>query len=81
MTYSEKILSRSIDPTVHEMLMRAEELGLETAWDRLEAMLPQCGFGELGVCCRNCNMGPCRISPFEEQGPGYRPHTVADSPR
>ncbi len=69
MTYSEKILSRSIDPTVHEMLMRAEELGLETAWDRLEAMLPQCGFGELGVCCRNCNMGPCRISPFEEQGP------------
>jgi len=69
MTYSEKILSRSIDPTVHEMLTRAEELGLETAWDRLEAMLPQCGFGELGVCCRNCNMGPCRISPFEEQGP------------
>jgi carbon-monoxide dehydrogenase catalytic subunit len=69
MAYSEKILSRSIDPTVHEMLARAEELGLETAWDRYEAMLPQCGFGELGVCCRNCNMGPCRISPFEEEGP------------
>ena len=69
MTYSEKILSRSIDPAVHEMLARAEELGLETAWDRLEAMQPQCGFGELGVCCRNCNMGPCRISPFEEEGP------------
>ena len=69
MTYSEKILSKSIDPTVHEMLARAEELGLETAWDRYEAMLPQCGFGELGVCCRNCNMGPCRISPFEEEGP------------
>jgi len=51
------------------MLARAEELGLETAWDRLEAMQPQCGFGELGVCCRNCNMGPCRISPFEEEGP------------
>jgi len=69
MTYSEKILSRSIDPTVHKMLARAEELGLETAWDRYEAQLPQCGFGELGVCCRNCNMGPCRISPFEEEGP------------
>ena len=68
-SYSEKIMSRSIDPAVHEMLARAEELGLETAWDRLEAMLPQCGFGELGVCCRNCNMGPCRISPFEEEGP------------
>jgi carbon-monoxide dehydrogenase catalytic subunit len=68
-SYSEKVLSRSIDPATHEMLARAEELGLETAWDRYEAMLPQCGFGELGVCCRNCNMGPCRISPFEEEGP------------
>jgi carbon-monoxide dehydrogenase catalytic subunit len=69
MVYSEKIQSRSIDPATHEMLARAEELGIETAWDRYEAMLPQCGFGELGVCCRNCNMGPCRISPFEEEGP------------
>jgi carbon-monoxide dehydrogenase catalytic subunit len=68
-SYSEKVLSRSIDPATHEMLAQAEALGLETAWDRYEAMLPQCGFGELGVCCRNCNMGPCRISPFEEEGP------------
>jgi carbon-monoxide dehydrogenase catalytic subunit len=67
--YSAKILSRSIDPATHEMLVQAEELGIETAWDRYEAQLPQCGFGELGVCCRNCNMGPCRISPFEEEGP------------
>jgi carbon-monoxide dehydrogenase catalytic subunit len=69
MEYSDKILSRSIDPTVHDMLARAEALGLETAWDRFEAMLPQCGFGELGLCCRHCNMGPCRISPFDEEGP------------
>jgi carbon-monoxide dehydrogenase catalytic subunit len=69
MEYSEKILSRSIDPTSHEMLARAEELGIETAWGRYDAMLPQCGFGELGLCCRHCNMGPCRISPFEEEGP------------
>jgi carbon-monoxide dehydrogenase catalytic subunit len=68
-SYSEMVLSRSIDPATHEMLARADQLGLETAWDRYEAMLPQCGFGELGVCCRNCNMGPCRISPFEEEGP------------
>ncbi len=66
---SDKVMSRSIDPATQEMLAHAEELGLETAWDRYEAMLPQCGFGELGVCCRNCNMGPCRISPFEEEGP------------
>lgn len=67
--YSEKILEKSIDPATHVMLARAEELGITTAWDRFEAMQPQCGFGELGVCCRNCHMGPCRISPFEGEGP------------
>jgi carbon-monoxide dehydrogenase catalytic subunit len=51
------------------MLELAEKLDLETAWDRYEKMLPQCGFGELGLCCRICNMGPCRISPFEDAGP------------
>ena len=69
MAYTEKILEKSIDPSVHKMLERAEQLNLETVWDRYEAMLPECGFGELGVCCRNCNMGPCRISPFDDQGP------------
>lgn len=69
MAFSDKILKRSIDPSVHQMLLRAAGLGLETVWDRYEAMLPECGFGELGVCCRNCNMGPCRISPFEDAGP------------
>ncbi len=65
----EKRMEKSVDPTVDLMLSRAATLGLETAWDRYEKMQPQCGFGELGVCCRNCNMGPCRISPFDDQGP------------
>lgn len=69
MAHSEDILEKSIDPTVHRLLDRARELDLETAWDRYRKMLPECGFGELGVCCRNCNMGPCRISPFDDQGP------------
>jgi len=69
MAYSEKILNRSVDPATQKMLERAEKLDLETAWDRYEKMLPQCGFGELGLCCRICNMGPCRISPFEDAGP------------
>lgn len=29
-------------------------------------MLPQCGFGELGLCWRHCLQGPCRIDPFGE---------------
>ncbi|MDH7487084.1 MAG: anaerobic carbon-monoxide dehydrogenase catalytic subunit [Anaerolineae bacterium] len=63
---NERILSRSIDPAAQAMLTVAEKAHLETAWDRFEKQLPQCGFGELGVCCRHCNMGPCRIDPFGE---------------
>ncbi|MEM0037149.1 MAG: anaerobic carbon-monoxide dehydrogenase catalytic subunit [Candidatus Korarchaeum sp.] len=58
----------SIDPTVPQLLEKAERDGVETAWHRYLAQQPQCGFGLLGDCCRNCNMGPCRIDPF-----GYGP--------
>ena len=32
------------------------------AAERAEAQKPQCTFGSQGVCCRICNMGPCRIT-------------------
>jgi len=48
------------------MLSVAQRGRTETAWDRFEKQQPQCGFGQLGLCCRNCNMGPCRIDPFGE---------------
>ena len=57
---------RSSDKATQEMLEHANEAGLETAWDRFEQQEPQCGFGKLGICCRNCAMGPCRIDPFGE---------------
>ena len=60
------VRSKSIDPAYQEMLRACEKAGLETAWDRYEKQQPQCGFGELGLCCRNCNMGPCRIDPYGE---------------
>lgn len=60
----EEIFERTIDPTAQQMLEKAAEEHIETAWDRLEAQEPQCGYGLLGICCRNCTMGPCRIDPF-----------------
>ena len=60
------VRDRSIDPASQDMLDVCQRAGLETAWDRYEKQQPQCGFGELGLCCRNCNMGPCRIDPFGE---------------
>jgi carbon-monoxide dehydrogenase catalytic subunit len=47
-------------------LKKAKEDGVETAWDRLKKQEPQCGYCELGVSCRICVMGPCRIDPFGE---------------
>jgi carbon-monoxide dehydrogenase catalytic subunit len=53
---------RSSDKAAQEMIKRMAEAGIANAWDRLEAQLPQCGFGKQGVCCRICAMGPCRIT-------------------
>lgn len=63
---TKNIRDMSIDPASQEMLTVAQKAGIETAWDRFEKQEPHCGFGELGLCCRNCNMGPCRIDPFGE---------------
>ena len=59
--------NRSADPAAREMLIRAAELGAKTVWDRHEDLKPLCGFGELGLCCDVCYMGPCRIDPFGER--------------
>jgi anaerobic carbon-monoxide dehydrogenase catalytic subunit len=41
---------------------------VETVWHRHEAQQPQCGFCDMGLSCRICIMGPCRVDPFG-QGP------------
>ena len=60
------VKNRSVDPAAQQVLLYARDLGAVTAWDRHDAMQPLCGFGELGVCCHGCYMGPCRIDPFGE---------------
>ena len=60
----------SICKDAQQPLKKAHEDGVETAWDRLKKQEPQCGYCELGVSCRVCVMGPCRIDPFGE-GPQY----------
>ncbi len=55
---------RSVDPATEQALELAAQREIETVWDRWQAMQPQCGFGALGICCRICTMGPCRIDPF-----------------
>jgi len=51
----------SIDPATQEMLQRAEDMGIKTAFTRADDMAP-CNIGGAGMCCKNCSMGPCRLT-------------------
>ena len=48
------------------MLGKAAKEQIETVWERFQAQMPQCGYCEMGLSCRNCVMGPCRVDPFGE---------------
>ncbi len=56
----------SIDEATQSMLRRAQELGIDTVFDRAENM-KQCNIGTQGTCCKNCGMGPCRL-PLPKSG-------------
>ncbi len=50
----------SIEPSTQEMIERAQQLGIDTVFDRAVTMKP-CAIGLQGICCKNCAMGPCRL--------------------
>ena len=56
----------SIDEATQQMIARAQELGVETVFDRAVSMKP-CNIGMQGTCCKNCAMGPCRL-PLPKDG-------------
>ena len=62
------VLDHTPDPAVREMMLRMEQIGLSTVFDRFDAQKPQCSFGLAGVCCKFCNMGPCKITPKSPRG-------------
>ena len=49
-----------------QLLRKAKKDNIETVWQRHDAQQPQCGFCDMGLSCRICIMGPCRIDPFGE---------------
>lgn len=62
-----EIKDYSSDPAAQEMLARAEELGIGTAFTRADNMVP-CNIGGAGMCCKQCGMGPCRLTKSGEVG-------------
>ena len=62
------VLEQTPDPAVRQMLRHFETAGLETPFDRFDAQKPHCSFGMAGICCKNCNMGPCKITKKSPRG-------------
>ncbi len=58
---------RTSDPAAQQMLIRADELGIGTAFSRAEDMAP-CNIGGAGMCCKICGMGPCRLTKDGQTG-------------
>lgn len=57
----------SSDPASQQMLIRAEEIGIGTAFTRADDMVP-CNIGGAGMCCKLCGMGPCRLTKEGQTG-------------
>jgi carbon-monoxide dehydrogenase catalytic subunit len=53
-------VAASIDVASQQMIRRAQDLGIDTIFDRAVTMKP-CNIGIQGTCCKNCAMGPCRL--------------------
>jgi carbon-monoxide dehydrogenase catalytic subunit len=58
--------SLSITSDGDRLYAKAKADGIETVWERHTAQQPQCGFCDMGLSCRICIMGPCRVDPFGE---------------
>jgi carbon-monoxide dehydrogenase catalytic subunit len=58
---------KTADNAVEHFLQEASNKGVSLVWDRYEGSLPQCGFCETGLNCRDCLQGPCISHPFRDQ--------------
>ena len=62
----EFIQKKTADHAVEHFLSKAADKGTKLAWDRFEGQLPECGFCESGLSCRDCLQGPCISNPFRD---------------
>ena len=62
------ITQEEIEAATARLLETAAQVGADTWQVRVKNQTPHCKFGEQGVCCRICTMGPCRITPKAPRG-------------
>jgi carbon-monoxide dehydrogenase catalytic subunit len=64
----EKPSAHGCDPVSRTLCERATAANVKTVWHRADEAGAPCTFGKNGICCRICNMGPCRISAKNPRG-------------
>jgi len=62
----EFIQKKTNDRAAEPFLLKAADKGISLVWDRYEGQLPECGFCESGLSCRDCLQGPCISHPFRD---------------
>lgn len=57
-----------MEAATNRLLETGAKVGADAWQYRVKNQTPHCKFGETGVCCRICSMGPCRITPKAPRG-------------
>lgn len=56
------------EAATNRLLETGAKVGADSWQMRVKNQTPHCKFGESGVCCRICSMGPCRVTPKAPRG-------------
>ena len=62
-----QVRKKTTNPLARTYLLKAKKEGIQLSWNQFERMLPQDGFGLLGLTCSECLQGPCRLNPFRSE--------------
>ncbi len=57
-----------MESATNRLLETGKKVGADGWQYRVANQTPHCKFGETGVCCKICSMGPCRITPKSPRG-------------
>ena len=62
------ITLEQMEAATDALLETGKKVGADSWQQRVKNQTPHCKFGEEGICCRICSMGPCRITPKSPRG-------------
>jgi len=68
MNWDKLISIEEMEAATNALLETGAKVGADSWQQRVENQNPHCKFGEQGICCRICSMGPCRITPKSPRG-------------